>query len=256
MSKRIALQLYSLREYVGEDPIGMLEKVKASGFNAVEFAGYYGFEAKDLKAELDRIGLDALSSHVGYEALDEKLDEVVAYSVDLGLKYVICPAATLASVEDAERVAAVLNRAHDALKPHGIMVGYHNHGFEFEKAEDGRFLLDHLIERFAHPDMIMEVDTCWARYAGVDPVAYIDGLGAQAGPTHFKEIGPNFKHGSNEDMDVQIGKGIIDFKGVLAVLDKNAALDKGIVVEQEGFTGDPYDDLKRSVEHLLSVWPG
>ncbi len=254
MSKRIALQLYSLREYVGEDPIAMLKKVKACGFNAVEFAGYYGLEAAELKAVLDEIGLEPLSSHVGYQLLDEKLDEVVAYSRELGLKYVICPAARLETIEDCKTVAAVLNRAHEALSPYGIKVGYHNHNFEFVEAE-GRYLMDYLREGYAHDDMIVEIDTCWIRYAGVDPVAYIDGLGSVAGPTHFKELGANFKPGSHEDLDVQIGKGIIDFKGVLEVLKKNGSLEKGVVVEQEGFTGDPYEDLTRSVEHLTSIWP-
>lgn len=254
MSKRIALQLYSLREYVREDPIGMLKKVKASGFNAVEFAGYYGFEAAELKAIVDEIGLEPLSSHVGFDLLENHLDEVVAYSRDLGLKFVICPAAKLETVEDAAKVAAVLNRAHEALIQHGIQVGYHNHNFEFVEV-DGAYLMDHLIKGYAHDDMIVEIDTCWARFAEVDPVAYIDGLGAQAGPTHIKELGANYKSGDKSELDVQIGLGIVDFKGVLAVLEKNGALEKGIVVEQEGFTGDPYEDLKKGVDYLLSVWP-
>lgn len=39
MTQRIGLQLYSLRDYVGEDVEGMLRKVKVCGFTAVEFAG-------------------------------------------------------------------------------------------------------------------------------------------------------------------------------------------------------------------------
>lgn len=254
MSKRIALQLYSLRDYVGEDPIGMLKKVKEAGFNAVEFAGYYGFEAKELKIILEDIGLEPLSSHVGFDLLENQLDEVVAFSRELGLSYVICPAAQLKTVEDAAKVAAVLNRAHEALKPHGIYVGYHNHDFEFVEVE-GAYLMDHLIKGYAHDDMIVEIDTCWARYADVDPATYIDGLGVQAGPTHLKELGENYKSGNKEDLDVQIGLGIVDFKSVLAVLKKNGSLEKGVVVEQEGFTGDPYEDLKKGVDHLLSIWP-
>lgn len=254
MSKKIGLQLYSLREYVGEDPVGMLRKVKECGFNAVEFAGYYDFDATELKSILDEIGLDPLSSHVPFQTLEERLDEVVDYSTKLGLKFVICPAAKLETAEDCKEVAAVLSRAHEALKPHGIQVGYHNHNFEFVEV-DGKYLMDYLLEAYAYDDMIAEIDTCWIRYAGVDPVPYIDGLGSVAGPTHLKELGANFKPGSKEDLDVQIGKGIIDFEAILAVLAKNGSLDKGVVVEQEGFEGDPYEDLARSVEHILSVWP-
>ncbi len=254
MSKRIALQLYSLREYVGEDPVAMLRKVKESGFNAVEFAGYYGFEAAELRAHLDEIGLEPLSSHVQFDLLAEKLDEVVEFSRTLGLKYVICPFAKIETVEDAKAVAEVLNRAHEAFKPHGIKVGYHNHHFEFNQV-DGRYLMDHLRDAYQYDDMIMEVDTCWARYAGVNPAEYIDTLGNVSGPTHLKELGKNFKPGSKEDLDVQIGKGIVDFKAVLATLDKNGTLDRGVVVEQEGFEGDPYEDLRLGVEHILSVWP-
>ena len=254
MSKQIALQLYSLREYVGEDPVAMLKKVKDCGFTAVEFAGYYDMKAQDLKAVLCEIGLEPLSSHAPYQHLSEKLDEVVAYSSELGLKYVICPYAEMKTLEDVETIAAVLNKAQEALAPHGIRVGYHNHHFEFEVV-DGKYLMDHLKEAFAHEGMVTEIDTCWVRYAGADPASYIDSLGAYAGPVHLKELGANFKPGSKEDLDVQIGKGIVDFKSVLAALAKNGTLERGVVVEQEGFDQDPYVDLAAGVAYLLSVWP-
>ena len=36
--KPVGLQLYTLRRPFGEDPIGTLERIKASGYDAVEFA--------------------------------------------------------------------------------------------------------------------------------------------------------------------------------------------------------------------------
>lgn len=255
MTQRIGLQLYSLRDYVEEDVAGMLRKVKVCGFTAVEFAGYYGLPAEELKALVDEIGLEPYSSHVAYELIESKPEEVIAYSKALGLSYVICPFTKPATAEEAREIAEVLNHLHEQLAPFGIKVGYHNHAHEFVEV-DGKYLEDYLLEGFGHEDMVAEIDTCWVRYAGVDPVAYIDKLGQQAGPIHFKELGKDFAPGSREGLDAMVGEGIIDFASILQVMQKNGTLERGVIVEQEAFQADPYAQLAESVYHIRQIWPG
>ena len=55
MSLHISLQLYSLRDDAPKDFPGILAKVAEMGYEAVEFAGYHGHAASDLRSVLDAI---------------------------------------------------------------------------------------------------------------------------------------------------------------------------------------------------------
>jgi len=55
----VGLQLYSVREQCMADLPGTLAAVSKIGYRAVEFAGYYGRSAKDLRKLLDDNGLVA-----------------------------------------------------------------------------------------------------------------------------------------------------------------------------------------------------
>ena len=46
----IALQLYSVRDFAEKDMRGTLQKVKALGYDGVEFAGLYGCAPEEVKA--------------------------------------------------------------------------------------------------------------------------------------------------------------------------------------------------------------
>ena len=51
---KIAVQVYSLRHYINDKDslFKALEDIKAAGYDGVEFAGYFGAEAAELKAKL------------------------------------------------------------------------------------------------------------------------------------------------------------------------------------------------------------
>ena len=52
MSK-INLQLYSVAEIIKNDVLGTLTKLSEMGFTGVEFAGYQGLSAEELKHRCD-----------------------------------------------------------------------------------------------------------------------------------------------------------------------------------------------------------
>jgi sugar phosphate isomerase/epimerase len=252
MSTKIGLQLYSIRERMAENFFGALEQVKAAGYDAVEFAGYGGYSAAQLKTQLDRIGLEAYSSHVGAPLLQDKLDEVVAFSTELGLSWVICPGYPIHSAADCRAISAILVRAAQALQPYGIRVGYHNHHRELVRY-DGEYAFNLILQNDAGIKLAAEVDTCWVQYADVDPVAYIDSLGDLAGPLHFKDINANYKELQGKDINVEVGNGIIDFAAIIAVARKNNILSKGLIVEQEAFTRDMYESIRISCANIRAL---
>ena len=54
---KVGLQLYSVRDAMAADFEGTLQAVKDMGYEYVEFAGYFGRTAEQIKEILDRIGL-------------------------------------------------------------------------------------------------------------------------------------------------------------------------------------------------------
>ncbi|MDP6107122.1 MAG: sugar phosphate isomerase/epimerase, partial [Candidatus Brocadiia bacterium] len=57
MAIPIGLQLYSVRDDSARDLPGTLEAVAKMGYTGVEFAGYHGYGADDLRKMLDDLGL-------------------------------------------------------------------------------------------------------------------------------------------------------------------------------------------------------
>ena len=249
METKIGLQLYSIRSAMEDDFFGSLEKVRKAGYDCVEFAGYGGHSAKKIKKELDRIGLEPYSSHVGASLLEKQLDEVVDFSVELGLSWVICPGYPIHSADDCKAISDILVRADQALGPHGIRVGYHNHYHEFVQF-DGQYAFNLILQNDAGVQLVAEVDTCWVQYAHVDPVAYIDSLKDLAGPLHFKDINANYQELKGSDINVEVGNGIIDFPAIIDIARKNGILDRGLIVEQEAFTRDLFESIEISCTNI------
>jgi sugar phosphate isomerase/epimerase len=252
MKTRVGLQLYSIRQEMQSDFLGSLERVRAAGYDCVEFAGYGGFAAARLKDELARIGLEPYSSHVGYDKMDQQLGQVAEFGAELGLSWLICPYYKLVEEEDCRRLATVLARAAHVLHPYGIRVAYHNHAGDFRKI-NGRYALDLLLDHTGDAPVFLEVDTCWAVYAGVDPLAYIEKLGSRSGPIHCKDINADYARLKPEQIDAEIGGGIIDFARIVEAARQSRTLQHGLIVEQEAFTMDPFESIAISCRHLRGL---
>ena len=243
---KIGLQLYSIREQLEQDFFGSLEKVKQAGYDCVEFAGYYGHEAKALRSALLDMGLEPYATHTRF---DEDLAATVAYSAALGLKYAILPYSPADSLEACMKANALLKQAAKLFGAEGITVGYHNHPNELVKF-DGRYALDIIMDGVAG---IYEVDTAWVQAAGVDVVPYMKSLGDRVGPIHAKDINADWATRKLEDVDVCIGEGVLDFPGIIGHLKATGALSRGLIVEQEAFQVPIFEALAKNVRELRAL---
>lgn len=79
----IAYQLYCVRNQMEQDLEGTLRRVKELGFDGVEFAGFFGRSAAQMKALLAQNGLTALSSHVPIQQILADPKEVIRYHKEL-----------------------------------------------------------------------------------------------------------------------------------------------------------------------------
>jgi sugar phosphate isomerase/epimerase len=132
----IGVQLYSVRKDCEKDLPGTLNQVGKIGYKAVEFAGYYGRDAKTLRKLLDDAGLKCCGTHTALATiLPDQLEKTIEFNQTIGNKYLIVPSLPekyRKTKEDWQKTADLFTAAAEKAKGSGMVVGYHNHGVEFD----------------------------------------------------------------------------------------------------------------------------
>lgn len=82
---KIALQLWSIQEDCKTDLFEALKTVKQNGYDGVEFAGYHGHSAAQIKEMLEQLDLAVAASHIPFEALRDRFEETVAFEKRLAI---------------------------------------------------------------------------------------------------------------------------------------------------------------------------
>jgi len=240
---KIGLQLYSIKEEAMENFEDALKITAEAGYDAVEFAGYFGNSPKDMKALLEKYNLTAVSSHVGINRFINDFDEEMEYALELGYNMIVCPYLNCESLDELLKDAKILETCAKKASAKGLVVGYHNHKHEFEKFE-GKYAMDILMEQA--PSIKFQPDLFWVAAAGVDPVSYIKPY-VDAGRVcaiHAKEIA---KEGTD---NVYVGEGRIDFATVASMVDPEKI---PFIVEQEEYTTDHFDGISKSFNGLSQI---
>ena len=191
----VALQLYSVRNECDKDKGKNLAKVVQAvakmGYEGVEFAGYYGWGAKDLRKLLDDNGLKCCGTHTGFgSVLGGALKGTVEFHQTLGNKFLIVPGLGRKETESIEAWTATakkFNEVAEKLKPLGMHVGYHNHSSEF-KAMDGQVPWDAFFGNTVK-EVVMQLDIGNAMGGGADVVAILKKYPGRALTLHIKEHG-------------------------------------------------------------------
>ncbi len=262
---RIAYQLYSAREAAQQDLPGVLHSLKKLGYEGVEFAGFYGYSADNVRRILDEAGLVAVSSHVPMQLIEKDMPGTIAYHQAIGCKYIAVPYLDDTQRPGAAGFAAVLNTIHQfgtLCKAGGITLLYHNHDFEFCTVS-GVYGLDFLYQAIPADILQTEIDTCWVKYAGEDPAAYIRKYAGRAPLVHIKDFVGNKGEGNpyaliggaaaaDEGVAFQyrpVGHGSQDVPGLVAAA-KEAGAGWLIVEQDDWYDQDPLELAWMSIESL------
>lgn len=242
MNKSIAVQLFTLREECEKDFYGTLEKVAALGFNGVELAGYYGKEAEDLKATLDRLGLVAVSSHVPIEKMEENLEAELEYLKKLNCKNIVCPYLVENRRAEYDQLAKTLNKVGERSFQEGIALSYHNHDFELEKSDD-RSHLERLFDE-TNPEYVKaELDVYWLTLAGEEPVEWMNKYSGRMPLIHLKDMTTD-----DEKVFAELGTGGVDLEGILNKLEESQV--QWVVIEQDKCKRSPLESIEISINYL------
>lgn len=266
----IALQLYSVRDDMASDFEGTLKKVKALGYDGVEFAGLYGKSADEIKKMCDEIGLVPISAHVPFVEMINDPDLLKTYS-EIGCKYVVIPYLTEEYRPGADKFGEVIEGAKMLGKKAnelGMKLCYHNHDFEFVKI-NGEYALDILYKEVPADLLSPQLDTCWVNVGGENPSDYIRKYAGRIEIVHLKD----FTGGKSENMYALIGidddkkkeaSGSFEFRPVgyglqnfPAILDASKEVGaKWVVVEQDSpsMGKTPLECAEMSINYLKKIF--
>jgi sugar phosphate isomerase/epimerase len=243
----IALQLYSVRADCQRDLAGTLQAVARMGYDGVEFAGYYGRSAPELRALLDDLGLQVAGTHIGLDTLlGDNLPATVEFNRILGNRFLVVPGL------DKERTAtraAWLETAHlfnevaARLLPEGMLIGYHNHFTEFAPLE-GELPWDTFFGN-TRREVVMQLDTGNARHGGGDPIPYVERYPGRALSVHLKEWSQGYDR-------ALIGEGDTPWQDLFRLCE-TVGNTEWYIVEQENYAVPPLECVQRCLQ-ALRAW--
>lgn len=250
--KRIGLQLYSLREAMGEDPLQTLKLVSEMGYKELETAygkgdgTIYGYAPAELRKICEDLGMAVSGCHVGKpydpentEATMEWWNQTIDLYAAAGCSYVVMPWFQIGETLDSvKQYADYFNSIGQVANAKGVKFGFHNHAGEFRTIED-HVVMDYLIENTDPANVFFELDVYWAKEGGVDPAAYINKYAGRFPVLHIK------------DESIIGDSGKLDFKPIF-----EAAYAQGMkdyYVEVEKYTLPPANCVEKSYDYLFNA---
>lgn len=245
IGKPIGLQIYTLGDEAGKDIDATFARVAKIGFRDLELPSLLGKKPSELKAAADRAGLRLSSIHLPLQGMPggsglslmsapQKIaDDMGALGIFQGvapiapfppnfrpqqgedMKAAIGRSFAAAGKAHWQRTAATLNERASALRPFGIVVGYHNHNIEFAPV-DGTTGWDVLVAE-TDPGMVhFEVDIGWVSAGGLDPVAFLRKYAGRCRWMHIKDVKASTQTNFVLSMDpTEVGSGRLDWARIL-----------------------------------------
>jgi sugar phosphate isomerase/epimerase len=229
----VGLELYSVRDELGKDPLGTVRAVAKMGYEVVEFfSPYYQWTtdyAKEVRKTLDEVKLRCLSTHNSANALSEAgIDKAIELNQILGSKTIVMASAgRVTGLDGWKTVAETLAKASEKLKPHGMRAGFHNHKLEFVAIEGKRPM--EVLAANTPKDVTLQLDVGTCVEAGVDPIAWIKANPGRIRSLHLKEWGA----GEDKGYRALLGEGDAPWKKIFETAEATGGVEY-YLIEQEG----------------------
>lgn len=246
--KNVGIQLYTVRTEMLRDAVGTLRQLAKIGYKELESArsekgNYYGLTPKEIKKITSDLGMNVRSGHVH---LDENWQRSVDQAAEAGQEYLIVSSLPSEgqTIENYQKVADAFSKAGEDCKKAGLMFGYHNHEYEFEKVGD-QVLYDILLERTDPSTVCMELDLGWVVVTGNDPVTYFKKFPNRFPLWHLKDMNISKKHST------EFGSGDLDIPQMLQNAGKSGL--KYYFVEQEEYTSTPLESIRHNYDYLMKL---
>ena len=178
-------------------------------------------------------------------------ESVVRFCKTTGCKNVVISqlpfSCVLGDEEKFYSFIAKLDGQYELYEKEGITLAYHHHNWEYIKLSNGNTRMDELLSKTKKIKFVH--DTYWTARCGIDPAKQIDRFGDRLLVIHLRDLDFSKKLIDVVPHDTWVGGGVIDFKSVLSAAKKVGC--EYFVIEQN--SKDPYSDIEKSYNHLLSL---
>ncbi|MGC4191746.1 MAG: sugar phosphate isomerase/epimerase [Thermomicrobiales bacterium] len=286
MTIPVGLQLYSVRNELKRDPWGTLAAVAEAGFTQLEAANHnasndpgvgFGVGARDLRNQLDALGLSIVGCHINPLHLDI-LPGVLEYQAELGNTQFGCDIEFF-PYNDRDYVlrrCETFNQVGALAKERGMRFYYHNHFQEFQRFGD-EYVYDIILANTDPELVFLELDTYWMYRGGQDPIAWMNRFPERIILLHQKDFPADARQllnlfdgvvspTENIDHDVfvdrkdplaftEIGTGILPIQDIIDAASRLPNLD-AMILEQDHTTLPEIESIRRSKEAFTSRFTG
>jgi len=236
----IALQLFSVREECQKDLRATLAAVRDFGYEGVEFAGFYGWTAGEVRKLLDAVSLAPCGSHTPLDQLlGATFDKTVEFNRAMGNRNLIVPGlpSEYHSPAGWAKAARLFNELSERLERIGMRLGYHNHSIEFQR--DGDQLPWDIFFGGTRSEVTMQLDLGNARIAGADPISLLKRYPGRARSIHVKDYLPG-------KPDVMLGSSDFDWRALFRICEATGGTE-WYIIEHESRDAPALDAAKESL---------
>ncbi len=196
-------------------------------------------------------GLPVLSCHVmlGFQTTSELLLEMLPVLLQFGTEnqisyYVFSPMKDLSGIKP---LIPAIRQVSNSLAEEGITLLIHNHEMECMEQE-GTTALDYALGQC--PNLGLELDVGWAKFAGADPVALMKKYHDRIPLLHFKDVRADACAENRDTCFTAIGEGSIPLKEIMAAAKDCAIAEHGLIIDQDDSPTDILEDLARGAENI------
>ncbi len=255
-TKKIGLQLYSLRTDMDKDAAGTLKAVAGMGYKSLESYGsngdkFFGKTPADFKKQLADLGMWMSSSHTGFGVYREDTDtawDAVKRNMEntrtAGAKWITqagYPGTKYTKLDEVKKLAATFNRIGELAKTFGLRFAYHNHIEEFAPIES-KIPYQQYIELTDKELVTFQMDTGHVANVMSDYVGYLLKYPGRFGCLHLRDTNVSTRRAT------EFGNGDVRFKEVFELFAHAGVED--YYVEQEGYDYEPLVSVKRCYDFL------
>ena len=247
---KLAAQLYSIHKIFWKKPEWCLEGLKKAGYDGVEFAGYGGHSAKEIRKYLADAGLVGMGTHVnGFtELTGDVLAKTLNFCAEAGFASVTTPHALCKDEAGYRRFGRDMSLAAEKAVPYGIKVGIHTTYDHFRVSFNGKTAWDTIFAE-ASPLLQQQVDTSNTFHViGDGLLALLEKYRGRHHSVHLKENVPSATATLGERPTD--GGRIVPWRQVLDCL---AAEDVAWHVVEAEAVPDSLDPLANSLKFLATL---
>ncbi|HWZ14595.1 MAG TPA: sugar phosphate isomerase/epimerase [Mucilaginibacter sp.] len=217
----IGIQAYTYRNSFPLGVAAVLDSIKSLGITEMEGANPKNISAVEFKKMLDERHISVPSIGADYGQITKDPDAVIKQAKFFGAKYVMVawiPHGKTFIIDNAKKAVDDFNRVGKILKENGLILCYHDHGYEFGPYGDGT-LFDYIAQN-TNPDYLsFEMDIMWTFHGGADPAKLLYKYGSRWKLVHLKDIRKGIANdltgGTDTHNDVAVGTGQINYPEVI-----------------------------------------